>query len=188
VITQAVQPACGPVKGYTQIKITGKNFVEFGFGMAKCLFNGTYYTNATVTSTTVMHCDSPPLVSDNGDMWYNISVTLDGDYISNANWQFLYYDEPVINSVTPWLGPVSGGTAVTIEGTGYNQTNVCDLTVRFGPAQVTGKNVTDTSILVDTPKVLVPGTVVVSVSGNNQQYIDDRTLHYRDVENTFEYY
>lgn len=33
-----------------------------------------------------------------------------------------------------------------------------------------------------------PGAIVVSLSGNNQQYINDITLHYRDPENTFEYY
>lgn len=27
----------------------------------------------------------------------------------------------------------------------------------------------------------------MSISGNNQQFIDDKTLHFRDVENTFEY-
>ena len=34
----------------------------------------------------------------------------------------------------------------------------------------------------------MPGQVVVSVSGNNQQFINDKTIHFRDVENTFEYY
>lgn len=40
----------------------------------------------------------------------------------------------------------------------------------------------------DTTPVNVPGTVVVALSGNGQQYVDDRTLHYRDPQNTFEYY
>jgi hypothetical protein len=38
------------------------------------------------------------------------------------------------------------------------------------------------------PKANVPGQVVVSVSGNDQQWIDDITLHFRDEENTYEYY
>jgi len=57
-----------------------------------------------------MVCDSPPLDSQNGDMWYNVSVTLDGDFVSEANAQFSYYDEPTIKSITPALGPLSGGT------------------------------------------------------------------------------
>lgn len=34
----------------------------------------------------------------------------------------------------------------------------------------------------------VPDAVVVSVSGNGQQFIDDITMHFRDKENTFTYY
>ena len=44
------------------------------------------------------------------------------------------------------------------------------------------------SFVVTSPAVNVSGAVVVSVSGNNQQFIDDVTLHKRDTENTFEYY
>lgn len=40
-ITAAPTPACGPTKGFTQFTLHGKNFVEFGFGTAKCIFNGT---------------------------------------------------------------------------------------------------------------------------------------------------
>jgi hypothetical protein len=34
----------------------------------------------------------------------------------------------------------------------------------------------------------VPDAVVVSVAPNGQQFVSDKTLHYRDVENTFIYY
>lgn len=34
----------------------------------------------------------------------------------------------------------------------------------------------------------MPDAVTVSVSLNGQQFINDRTLHFRDVENTFTYY
>lgn len=38
------------------------------------------------------------------------------------------------------------------------------------------------------PPTHIPGSVVVSVSGNGQQYTKDETIHYRDEFNTFEYY
>ena len=38
------------------------------------------------------------------------------------------------------------------------------------------------------PTVHVPGDVVVSFSGNGQQFIDYKTLHFRDKENNFQYY
>ena len=43
----SISPPCGPVTGYTQIIVKGKNFVEMGFGRVKCIFNGTAM-NATV--------------------------------------------------------------------------------------------------------------------------------------------
>jgi IPT/TIG domain len=64
--------------------VRGKNFIEFGFGKAKCVFNNTYYTNATVTDPNTLYCDSPPLDSLSGDTWYNVSVSLDGDQVSNS--------------------------------------------------------------------------------------------------------
>jgi hypothetical protein len=123
---------CGPVKGYTQVTVHGKNFLEFGFGKAKCIFNGTYWMNATVISKTKIYCDSPRLVSENGMTWYNVSVTLDGEYISKASGNFTYYEDPVIKKVDPWIGPLKGGTPVTVHGKGFNNSGICDLQVRYG--------------------------------------------------------
>ena len=47
-ITGNLVPSCGPVGGYTQFLVKGKNFIEFGYGKAKCIFNGTIFMNATV--------------------------------------------------------------------------------------------------------------------------------------------
>jgi hypothetical protein len=44
------------------------------------------------------------------------------------------------------------------------------------------------SLMVEAPAANVPGQVVVALSGNGQQFIDDRTLHFRDRSNTYEYY
>lgn len=49
-------------------------------------------------------------------------------------------------------------------------------------------NVVSTSLDVEAPAADVPGQVVVALSGNGQQFIDDRTLHFRDHSNTYEYY
>jgi hypothetical protein len=123
------------VHGYTQIEVKGTGFVENnGFGQAKCLFNRTYYTNATVASKTTLFCDSPPLDlsdSESGDYFYNISVSADGEAYSNAS-AFSYYDQPVIDSVSPWLGPMDGATTVNITGTGFKNPNFCNPKVRFG--------------------------------------------------------
>jgi len=41
---------------------------------------------------------------------------------------------------------------------------------------------------IESPPVNVPDAVVVSTSGNGQQFITEKKLHYRSKENTFEYY
>lgn len=166
----------------------GSSFNEFGFGAAKCVFNLTTYTNATVLDQNEMVCDTPPLESLNGDMWYNVSVTLDGDYLSRASAKFRYYQQPTLTSVYPALGPMSGGTNSTLTGTGFTQSNVCNLEVRYEQAVLKPENTNATSLSVLSPAVAVSGAVVVSISGNGQQYINDRTLHFRDASNTFEYY
>jgi len=183
-----VQPHCGPTGGFTQVTVRGRNFVEVGFGLAKCVFNSTYRTNATVLDANTMVCDSPPLESVNGDLWYNVSVTLDGDFVANASAKFYYYENPTISSISPWLGPMSGDTESVVRGTGFDQSTICDLKVRYGRTHLVPRAVTSGEVVVASPAVGRPGQVVVSVSGNNQQFIDDRTLHFRDLENTFEYY
>jgi len=89
------------------------------------MFNHKYYTNATVESSTVMYCDTPALEYDEDDTnnvqdWYNVSVSADGEAYAKATAKFFFYDEPVINSIDPWLGPMSGKTDVQILGKGFN--------------------------------------------------------------------
>lgn len=115
----SVGPACGPVEGFTQINVRGKNFHESGFGKAKCIFNATIYMNATVLDASTIVCDSPPLESINGDMWYNVSITLDGDFKTKATGKFFYYTNPTMRSIFPVRGPVEGGTVSIINGAGF---------------------------------------------------------------------
>lgn len=45
-----ILPTCGPVTGYTQIQVFGKNYIDMGFDKVKCVFNGTIFMNATIIS------------------------------------------------------------------------------------------------------------------------------------------
>jgi hypothetical protein len=79
-------PVCGPEAGYTQITVTGANFVDLGRDAAVCVFNGTTFTNATVVSDTVILCDSPSIlnkqgyseVPEGGVARYLVAVSIDG--------------------------------------------------------------------------------------------------------------
>jgi hypothetical protein len=199
-----ISPVCGPVTGYTQITVFGKNFLDMGFGKAKCIFNDTYYTNATIMENDIIKCDSPilppgegyelghgnaPWYHFNGTApWYSVAVTLNGKEIARNNTRFSYYIDPQINSVSPNLGLMRGGTVSKIIGSGFLH-GVCNLTVRYGAIHVKPtSSVSDTEIEVSSPKAEVPDAIVVSVSLNGQQFVGDITLHHRDPENTFTYF
>ena len=64
------------------------------------------------------------------------------------------------------------------------------MSVRFGPSLLDEKQVSmdNGNIIIQTYPSKYPGAVVVTISGNNQQFTHDRTLHFRDLYNTFEYY
>ena len=115
-----LSPSCGPIEGFTQITVRGKNFKEFHFGQAKCIFNGTIFMNATVLNSDTMVCDSPVLDTTNPEMWYQVQVTLDGTYVTNTTGLFKYYREPAMSGLYPNLGPVAGDTNSVIKGKGFN--------------------------------------------------------------------
>ena len=62
-IVEEVTPKCGPFSGFTQIIVTGTNFVDLGFNQAVCVFNKTKMTNATVLSDTQILCDTPSILN-----------------------------------------------------------------------------------------------------------------------------
>lgn len=189
-------PKCGPMTGYTQITVFGKNFIDMGFGKAKCIFNNTFFMNATVMENDIIKCDSPPLPEELGFLnkdasrapWYNVSITLNGREMVTAESKFSYYVDPSIVQVTPSLGPAKGGTLSKIVGSGFAQEGVCNITVRYGPITQKPSKVSNIEVEVSSPEAEVPGSVVVSVSLNGQQFVRDVTLHFRDEENTFSYY
>lgn len=94
-----ITPTCGPVTGYTQITIFGKNYIDMGFNKVKCIFNGTVYMNATIMESNIIKCDSPPLTgsqgySDSSAPFYYISITLNGKEITDSRIKFIYYVDP----------------------------------------------------------------------------------------------
>jgi len=78
-----------------------------GFGKVKCIFNMTYYMNATIMENNIIKCDSPALqtslgyseegtgYSDEGGIpWYNVSITINGREITQSTIKFEYYYDP----------------------------------------------------------------------------------------------
>jgi hypothetical protein len=138
-----------------------------------------------------MWCDSPPLDlgdSDTGDYFYNLSVSADGESFSVTPINFNYYDDPDIKQISPPNGPLNEVNTVNIIGKNLNHPNMCNKKIRFGQHVYDASSSTDSNIVVNVNPVNVPGSVVITLSGNGQQYSDDVTLHFRDHSNTYEFY
>lgn len=111
----SLDPECGPTYGYTQITVKGKNFVDMGFGKAKCVFNETMM-NATIIDEHTIKCSTPKLTLDQAAlpaqyMHFDVKVTLNGHETSEGLVQFRYYPELEFSYVTDSdIGPMAGGT------------------------------------------------------------------------------
>lgn len=190
----SIDPPCGPIYGYTQITVKGKNFIDMGLNRAKCIFNGKKAMNVTIIDENTLVCSSPHLTRSESlmpaaDMRHTLEVTLNGVETTDNRIKFSYYPDPEILQVldSP-RGPVSGGTDSQLVGQGFKHDNVCNLKIRYGALEVTPNIVNNTLVQTVSPQVSVPDAVVLAPSGNGQNYGADRTLHFRDIENTFTYY
>lgn len=172
----SIRPICGPRTGYTQITVTGKNFVYSNPDSVKCLFDNLEQTPATVISDTEIRCDSPDihLKPYYKQVYFNVSVTLNGNDRSNntGNIRFGYYDFQSLYDISPNFGPISGGTVVYVRGDNFTQKAVCNVTVRFGTVEVVPVYYNDSYISVTTPQVSMPGLAIVQTALNGQQFTD----------------
>lgn len=85
-------------------------------------------TLASMISPTLLICDSPSLLNKQGyaidadNAWFDLYISLDGGVeLSESSGRFEYYSDPIINELSPALGPMHGGTTVTVNGTGFDQ-------------------------------------------------------------------
>ena len=89
----------------------------------------------------------------------NTSITVTNDDGQFATADFRYFADPIINTIDPAVGPITGGTSVQIVGQYFMQ----NAQVKFGELQGIGATVSSdgTSVSVTTPEV--PAPIVVNV-------------------------
>ncbi len=142
-----INPMLGPATGGTLVTITGTGFT----GATAVDFGSTPGTSLTVVSDTVITVKSPP----GSDVVDVTVVTPGGTSAKSSADQFSY--TPVVTGINPVLGPATGGTLVTITGTGFTGATAVD----FGSTPGTSLTVvSDTDITVKSP----PGSDVVDVT------------------------
>ena len=156
-----ISPPDGPTTGESPVTITGTGFsaahgaTVFSFGPGKL---GSGVICSTSTSCTAA---TPPGVTGTVD----VRATVEGS-TSAANPpkdQFTYTTVPTVTQVSPPDGPTSGGSTVTISGTGFAMTHGATA-LHFGPGEVaTNVNCTATACTAVTPPGAA-GTVDVTAT------------------------
>jgi large repetitive protein len=137
-----LKPVKGPASGGTAVTITGTNLegattVDFGTAEASAV---------TVNSPTSVSAVAPEHIAGTVD----VTVTTPGGTSALTTKDHFKYI-PSVTSVSPDLGPTSGGTPVTISGTGFAP-GAGNTTIKFGGGLATGVScASTTACTVDSP-------------------------------------
>ncbi len=157
-----VSPASGPIGGGNTITLTGTGFTGTTFVVFQQFVNGTSHTQAatfTVDSDTQITATVPPAPGNaSGMALINLITPIGNDPTSPLT--FYSYVGPTVTSVSPPFGLVTGGTTISVKGTGFTS----GTTVQFGSTPATSVTVlSSTSLKVVTPPGS-PGLVDVTVT------------------------
>jgi IPT/TIG domain/Fibronectin type III domain len=165
-----VSPSSGPTGGGTVITIAGSNFVSG----ATVRVGGTSATGVTRVSSTQLRATTPP-----GTVGLKaVQVVNPGGLSATRSNAFTYTSsgaQPTYGSVSPTWGPTSGGTLITVTGTGF----VSGATVRIGAANATSVTfVSSTQLRARTPPGPVGQTSVQIINPGGLSATRGRAFNY----------
>ena len=174
-VIDTISPNRGPIAGGTVVTITGSNFFQTGtidatsywqdydvtIGGSTCTIDSASdITNTTIICTTGSHTGGiSDVYVDNDESTYLYGGSIDpitGAITSG----FLYED--VLVSVTPNIGPSTGGTNVTILGNSFLTAGVATK-VFFGGVAATNVQVNSSTSITVTAPPHAPGAVDILV-------------------------
>ncbi len=123
----------GPAVGGTPVTVTGTNFVSG----ATVTFGGTGATNVVVVNATTITATTPAHAAGAVTVTVTNPDTQSGNLVNG----YTYVAAPTVTNVNANSGPSTGGTPVTITGTGF----VNGATVTFGGTAATNVVVVNTT-------------------------------------------
>ena len=150
-VVSALSPVAGPEAGGTTVTITGENLS----GASAVKFGALAASSYTVSGVGSVTATAPP-----GAGTVDVTVTTPGGTsATGAADRFRYAPVPVLTKLSPGKGGATGGTTVTIGGSGFTEATA----VTFGAIPASSFVVgSDTSITAISPAG-APGTVEVTV-------------------------
>jgi len=161
-------PSLGATSGGTRVMLTGAA-LDVGGGGIKCIF-GSARVAAAAGDGKALVCTAPPSVVDGVvEMW--LADASSGTMIGRSA-QFEYHVAPRVGGVWPSRGALTGGTAVSVTGSGFRDD--AGLRCRFGETGVVSVGagarwVSSTVVMCVAPGAAVEGgavQVALEVSAN----------------------
>lgn len=152
-----ITPTYGPTTGGTPVTIVGTNFVSGGsFGVT---IGGAAATSVVQVSSTQITAVTPAGTAGAR----NVVITNNDGQTATGTGAYTYIAVPTFTSITPSLGPIAGGTAVTITGTGFTGATA----VTFGGTAATTFTVNSATQITATTPAHAVGTynVVITTPG-----------------------
>jgi hypothetical protein len=148
----SISPTSGTTTGSTSVTIHGTNFSGATIAVTSVKFGTKIAKSFTVTSATKITAVSPTHVGGA----VTLKVTTNG---GSASATYTYTSPvPTLSTFSPTTGPTTGGTSVTITGTGFIGSHV-----RFGTTTATTIIVTSPTRITAKAPVHAAGTVSISV-------------------------
>jgi hypothetical protein len=137
-VVDSITPASGPVAGGTRLVIRGLNLT----GTTQVTFAGTAGADLTVVDNTTLTVTTPAHAAG------AVPVVLTNAQGASASYVYTYVplsQLPTVSSLTPNVGPVAGGTRVTLSGTGFDQNTTVTFDGVAGTGLVLGPDVDNPS-------------------------------------------
>lgn len=143
----SITPSSGPTGGGQSVTIGGANF-ESGL-MASANIGGASVSSFAYASTTT----ATGVTTAGGPGLYSVNVAKTGATTATGTNLYRYVTPPAVSSVSSNVGPIGGGQAVTVTGTGFTGASLSNVSsVTFGGTAATSiVVVNDTTITCVTP-------------------------------------
>jgi len=151
-----VKPNKGPVAGGTTVTITGASFTE----VESVKFGSVDAASYTVNSASSITAVSPPQPA--GKINVTVTTPIGTSALSTKDY-FKYL--PTVTGVSPNSGSKTGGTSVTVSGSGFGLGTTATI-IKFGTTKATSVNCTSTTACTVVSPAHPIGTVDVKASVN----------------------
>ena len=167
IAVSGLAPWSGPVLGGTLVTVSGAGFAA-SMRLVRCRFGWGELVGASVHSAGEARCVSPPHAATG---WVGIELVSLDEVVGGGS--FFYEARAYVSLVLPLLGPVEGGTRLTVLGSHFRESS--SLACRFGIGEnggfsVAARLLSSSQLECASPAVAGASARSVEVSFNGQQF------------------